>query len=45
LDSERGGEGNVYVVNGRKIFTTFEDQADYHLLYARFGETKGGSVT
>jgi alkylation response protein AidB-like acyl-CoA dehydrogenase len=29
------------VINGRKIFTTYGDRADYHLLYARFGESKG----
>jgi alkylation response protein AidB-like acyl-CoA dehydrogenase len=34
-------DGDAYVVNGRKVFTTYGDRADYHLLYARFGQSKG----
>lgn len=34
-------EGDEYIVNGHKIFTTFGDRADMHLVYARFGESKG----
>lgn len=34
-------DGDEYVINGRKIFTTCGDRADYHLLYARFGESRG----
>lgn len=30
-----------YVVNGQKIFTTFGDRADMHLVYARFGPSSG----
>ncbi len=34
-------DGDEYIINGRKIFTSYGDRADYHLLYARFGESKG----
>ncbi len=34
-------DGDHYIINGQKVFTTFGDLADYHLLYARFGESKG----
>jgi alkylation response protein AidB-like acyl-CoA dehydrogenase len=34
-------EGNDFVLNGGKIFTTFGDRADYLLVYARFCESKG----
>lgn len=34
-------DGDDYVVNGSKIFTTFGDRADMHLVYARFGPSKG----
>jgi alkylation response protein AidB-like acyl-CoA dehydrogenase len=34
-------DGDHYVVNGRKIFTTYGDRADLHLVYARFGPSKG----
>lgn len=34
-------EGNGYVLNGGKIFTTFGDRAQYLLVYARFCDSKG----
>lgn len=33
--------GDEYIVNGQKIFTTFGDRADMHLVYARFGPSSG----
>lgn len=34
-------DGNGYVINGQKVFTSFGDHADMHMVYARFGDTKG----
>ena len=34
-------DGNGFVLNGGKIFTTFGDRADYLLVYARFCDSKG----
>jgi len=34
-------EGDEVVINGSKIFTTFGDRADMHLVYARFGKSSG----
>ena len=34
-------DGNDFVLNGGKIFTTFGDRADYLLVYARFCDSKG----
>ena len=34
-------DGNEFVLNGGKIFTTFGDRADYLLVYARFCDSKG----
>ncbi|MDO9402005.1 MAG: acyl-CoA dehydrogenase family protein [Polaromonas sp.] len=34
-------DGDDYIVNGQKIFTTFGDRADMHLVYARFGPSTG----
>lgn len=34
-------DGNEYVVNGQKVFTSFGDHADMHMAYVRFGDTKG----
>ncbi|HRH86808.1 MAG TPA: acyl-CoA dehydrogenase family protein [Rubrivivax sp.] len=34
-------EGGEVVINGSKIFTTFGDRADMHLVYARFGKSSG----
>ncbi len=34
-------DGDDYIVNGSKIFTTFGDRADMHLVYARFGASSG----
>jgi alkylation response protein AidB-like acyl-CoA dehydrogenase len=34
-------DGDDYIVNGQKIFTTFGDRADMHLVYARFAPGTG----
>ncbi|MBX6377506.1 MAG: acyl-CoA dehydrogenase family protein [Clostridia bacterium] len=34
-------DGDEYVVNGRKIFTSFADRAAYHLVFARFAPGRG----
>lgn len=34
-------DGDHYIVNGQKIFTTFGDRADMHLVYARFAPGTG----
>lgn len=34
-------DGDEVVINGSKIFTTFGDRADMHLVYARFGKSSG----
>ncbi len=34
-------DGDHYVVNGQKVFTTYGDRADLHLVYARFEPAKG----
>lgn len=34
-------DGDHYVVNGQKVFTTYGDRADLHLVYARFVPSKG----
>lgn len=34
-------DGDEVVINGSKIFTTFGDRADMHLVYARFGPSSG----
>src|SRR5690606_34162855 len=34
-------DGDHYVVNGQKVFTTYGDRADLHLVYARFEPSKG----
>ncbi len=34
-------EGDFYIVNGQKVFTTFGDRAHMHLVYARFGPSRG----
>ncbi|HEV7915007.1 MAG TPA: acyl-CoA dehydrogenase family protein, partial [Albitalea sp.] len=34
-------DGDEFVVNGQKVFTTYGDRADLHLVYARFGPSKG----
>lgn len=34
-------EGDEYIVNGQKVFTTHGDRSDMHLVYARFGASKG----
>ncbi len=33
--------GDHYIVNGQKVFTTYGDRADMHLVYARFEPSKG----
>jgi hypothetical protein len=34
-------DGDDYIINGQKVFTTYGDRADLHLVYARFGPSKG----
>ncbi len=34
-------DGDEVLINGSKIFTTFGDRADMHLVYARFGPSSG----
>ena len=34
-------DGDGFILNGGKIFTTFGDRADYLLVYARFCDSKG----
>lgn len=34
-------DGDDYIINGQKVFTTFGDRADMHLVYVRFGNSKG----
>ncbi len=34
-------DGDDYIINGQKVFTTFGDRADMHLVYVRFGASKG----
>jgi hypothetical protein len=34
-------DGDEVLINGSKIFTTFGDRADMHLVYARFGPSTG----
>lgn len=34
-------DGDSYIVNGQKVFTTYGDRADLHLVYARFEPSKG----
>ena len=34
-------DGDDLVINGSKIFTTFGDRADMHLVYVRFGASRG----
>ncbi|WP_326533396.1 acyl-CoA dehydrogenase family protein [Pseudorhodoferax sp.] len=34
-------DGDGYLVNGQKVFTTYGDRADLHLVYARFEPSKG----
>ncbi|WP_293395955.1 acyl-CoA dehydrogenase family protein [Nevskia sp.] len=34
-------DGDHYVIDGQKVFTTFGDRADLHLVYARFAPSKG----
>ncbi|MCW5656890.1 MAG: acyl-CoA dehydrogenase family protein [Burkholderiaceae bacterium] len=34
-------DGDEVLINGSKIFTTFGDRADMHLVYARFGPSNG----
>lgn len=34
-------DGDEYIVNGQKVFTTYGDRADMHLVYVRFGVSKG----
>lgn len=34
-------DGDDYIVNGQKVFTTFGDRADMHLVYARFAPGTG----
>lgn len=34
-------DGDSYIVNGQKVFTTYGDRAGLHLVYARFEPSKG----
>jgi hypothetical protein len=34
-------DGDDYLINGEKVFTTYGDRADLNLVYARFGPSKG----
>lgn len=34
-------DGDDYIIDGQKVFTTFGDRADMHLVYARFAPGKG----
>jgi len=34
-------DGDDYIINGQKVFTTYGDRVDMHLVYVRFGASKG----